>query len=201
MKKISFPYAVPFFAGVILFSPGLSGCDLSVFSGAGKPGTPIDRKAGPVRLGMTVEELEAATNVTEQTAGNPGLIEGERSFEIKRKAVPEGTRSIGLRFLNGRLYRITVDYFPNYFDDARWDALMEVTTGRYGKGWKQKMRMKKYPTELTTWEDEHTRMVLERETRVRITRDQGAKNEYNVLMVLLDMPVWRAREKLEGGMF
>ncbi len=200
MKQSFFRYRY-FPLWILLLLIGIQGCDLSSFSGGKAPSNPIDRKIGPVILGMTVEELEAATEVTEQTAGNPGLIEGERSFELKRKAVPEGMRSIGLRFLDDRLYRITVDYLPNYFDDARWKGLMDVNTERYGKGSTHKIRIKKYPTDLTTWEDKDTRMVLEREQRIKITRDQGVKNQFNVLMVLLDMPIWREREKVEGGLF
>ncbi|HEY5648459.1 MAG TPA: hypothetical protein VIU33_03100, partial [Nitrospiria bacterium] len=161
MRVLSTPRHVPFMVlGMLAAAFFLPGCSMGDSSGGGKsPDIPLDRKAGPVRLGMTVMELEAATEVTEQTERNPGLIEGERSFELKRTAVPEGVRSIGLRFLNDRLYRITLDYIPDHYDDDSWAALLEENTRRYGKGWLQKMRMAKYPTELISWEDENTRLV------------------------------------------
>ena len=47
-------------------------------------GEPIDRKAGPVRLGMSVEEFQKAVKSSEQTGENPGLMDDERSFEVAR---------------------------------------------------------------------------------------------------------------------
>jgi len=71
---------------------------------------PIDRAVGAVQLGMTVEAFQKAVKGADQSGMNPGLIEGEQSFEVLRESLPAGIRLMGCRFLHRRLYRISVEY-------------------------------------------------------------------------------------------
>lgn len=161
---------------------------------------PIDRSAGPVRLGMTVEEFQAAVGNTEQTKMNPGLIKDERSFEVKKGSLPEGVRSIGCRFLNDRLYRITVDYREGFFDEHRWDEVINQKMERYGEVPIRARRLSKYPTETIEWDDPETRLVIQREQRLRI-ESRKMVTRYNVLMVLLDQATWQERSEIKGPIF
>jgi len=174
---------------------GLSGV-YSVVSAA----DPIDRKAGPVRLGMTVEEFQKAVKSSEQTGENPGLIEDERSFEVLRESLPPEIRAMGGRFLHGRLYRVTVEYRPGYFDEARWDDWIKKDMERYGKVPVESKTLGERPFEFIQWDDPQTRLVLQREHRMRFESKQLVK-QYNVVMILLDQALWKERQEAEGSLF
>jgi hypothetical protein len=174
---------------------GLSGV-YSVVSSA----DPIDRKAGPVRLGMTVEEFQKAVKSSEQTGENPGLIEDEQSFEVLRESLPPEIRVMGCRFLHGRLYRVTVEYRPGYFDEARWDDWIKKNMERYGKVPIESKTLGERPFEFVQWDDSQTRLVLQREHRMRFESKRLVK-QYNVVMILLDQALWKERQEAEGSLF
>ena len=161
---------------------------------------PIDRAAGPVRLGMTVAEFQKAVKGSEQTGENPGLIEDERSFEVLRESLPREIRVMGCRFLHGRLYRVTVEYREGFFDEARWDNLVKKDMERYGKVPVQSKSLGEHPFEFVQWDDPQTRLVLQRELRMRFESKQLVK-QYNVVMILLDQALWNERQEAEGSLF
>jgi len=163
-------------------------------------GEPIDRKAGPVRLGMTVEEFQKAVKSSEQTRENPGLIEDERSFEIARESLPQEIRGMGCRFLHGRLYRATVEYREGYFDEARWDDWVKKNMERYGKVPVESKTLGERPFEFAQWDDPQTRLILQREHRIRFESKQLVK-QYGVVMILLDQALWKERQEAEGSLF
>jgi hypothetical protein len=163
-------------------------------------GEPIDRKAGPVRLGMTVEEFQKAVKSSEQTGENPGLIEDERSFEVARESLPQEIRGMGCRFLHGRLYRVTVEYRQDYFDVARWDDWIKKNMERYGKVPIESKTLGERPFEFVQWDDSQTRLVLQREHRMRFESKQLVK-QYTVVMILLDQALWKERQEAEGSLF
>lgn len=181
-------------------------CGFLTFSWAaavGGPGpvtSPIDRTTGSVRLGMTVEEFQKAVKSTEQTGMNPGLIEDERSFEVARESLPAEIRVMGCRFLHGRLYRITVEYREDVFDEARWNDLVKKKMERYGKVPIESKTMGERPVEIIQWDDPKTRLVLQREHRMRFESKQFVKR-YGVLMILLDQALWNERQEAEGSLF
>jgi hypothetical protein len=163
-------------------------------------GEPIDRKAGPVRLGMSVEEFQKAVKSSEQTGENPGLIEDERSFEVARESLPQEIRGLGCRFLHDRLYRVTVEYREGYFDEARWDDWIKKNMERYGKVPIESKTLGERPFEFVQWDDPHTRLVLQREHRMRFESKQLVK-QYNVVTILLDQALWKERQEAEGSLF
>lgn len=131
---------------------------------------------------------------------NLGLIEDERSFEIDRESHPEEVRSMGCRFLHGRLYRITVEYRDGVFDEARWDALVKKNMERYGKVPIQSQSLRDRPTDFIQWDDSQTRLLLQREHRLGFESKKFVKR-YTVLMVILDQALWRERQEAEVPLF
>ncbi|HTN44419.1 MAG TPA: hypothetical protein VMN77_11550 [Nitrospiria bacterium] len=185
---------LPFAIGVALL------CGLSGVYSAVHAADPIDRKAGPVRLGMTVGEFQKAVKSSEQTGENPGLIGDERSFEVLRESLPPEIRVMGCRFLHGRLYRVSVEYRPGYFDEARWDDWIKKNMQRYGKVPIESKTLGERPFEFVQWDDPQTRLVLQREHRMRFESKQLVK-QYNVVMILLDQALWNERQEAEGSVF
>jgi hypothetical protein len=171
-----------------------------LFGTKGLAADSIDRKAGPVRLGMTVGEFQKSVKSSEQTGENPGLIEDERSFEVARESLPQEIRAMGCRFLHGRLYRVTVEYREGYFDEARWDDWVKKNMERYGKVPIESKTLGERPFEFVQWDDPQTRLVLQREHRMRFESKQLVK-QYNVLMILLDQALWKERQEAEGSLF
>lgn len=178
---------------------GLVGFSLSGTKGLAAD--PIDRRAGPVRLGMTIGEFQKAVKSGEQTGENPGLIEDERSFEVARESLPQEIRGMGCRFLHGRLYRVTVEYREGYFDEARWVDWIKKNMERYGKVPIESKTLGERPFEFVQWDDSQTRMVLQRELRMRFESKQLVKQYYNVVMILLDQALWKERQEAEGSLF
>lgn len=162
--------------------------------------SPIDRKIDPVRLGMTLLEFQKSVKSTEQTGINLGLIEDERSFEVARASLPEEVRSMGCRFLHGRLYRITVEYRDVVFDEARWDDLVKKNMEWYGKAPIQFQGMTERPVEVIQWDDPQTRLVLQREHRMGFESQKFVKR-YVVVIILLDQALWKERQESEGSLF
>ena len=158
---------------------------------------PIDRHAGPVWLGMSLREFKDAVRSSDQTEMNPGLTNEEKSFEIRRESLPDGIRAMGCRFLNGRLYRITADYNVGVFDEVHWSEVIRDNRERYGKAPLRLRRLSKYPTEVIQWEDSVTRLVLQRERRMRM-KSRKLVEQTVVLMVLLDRVLWAERQAAEG---
>jgi len=161
---------------------------------------PIDRTVGLIRLGMTAEEFQKTVKSSEQTGLNPGLIEGERSFEVARDSLAQEIRAMGCRFLHGRLYRITVEYREGAFDETRWDALLKRNMERYGKVPVRSQTLGERPIEFVQWDDPNTRLLLQREHRMRFESKQF-KKQYGVVMVLLDQALWNERQEAEGPLF
>jgi hypothetical protein len=157
----------------------------------------IDRTVGLIRLGMTVEEFQKAVQSSEQTGMNPGLIEDERSFEIARDSLAPDIRVMGCRFLHGRLYRITVEYRENSFDQTQWDDRVKKNMERYGKVPVQSQRLGERPVEFIQWDDSNTRLLLQREHRMGFESKQIVKR-YSVVMILLDQALWNERQEAEG---
>jgi len=160
----------------------------------------IDRTVGLIRLGMTVEEFQKAVQSSEQTGMNPGLIEDERSFEIARDSLAPEIRVMGCRFLHGRLYRITVEYRENSFDQARWDERVNKNMERYGKVPVQSQRLGERPVEFIQWDDPNTRLLLQREHRMGFESKQVVK-KFSVSMILMDLALWNERQEAEGSLF
>ncbi len=160
----------------------------------------IDRTVGSIRLGMTVEEFQKAVKNSEQTGLNPGLIQDERSFEVARESLVPEIRAVGCRFLHGRLYRITVEYREGAFDETRWDALVKKNMERYGKAPIQSQTLGERPIEFIQWDDPKTRLLLQREHRMRFESKQLVKR-YGVVMILLDQALWSERQEAEGSLF
>ncbi len=160
----------------------------------------IDRTVGSIRLGMTVEEFQKAVKNSEQTGMNPGLIEDERSFEVARESLVQEIRAVGCRFLHGRLYRITVEYREGAFDETRWDALVKKNMERYGKVPMQSQTLGRRPIEYLQWDDPQTRLLIQREHRMRF-ESKEAVMQYGVLMILLDQALWNERQEAEGSLF
>lgn len=167
---------------------------------AGPLTAPIDRTVGSIRLGMTVEEFQKAVKNSEQTGMNPGLIEDERSFEVARESLVQEIRAVGGRFLHGRLYRITVEYREGAFDETRWDALVTKNRERYGKAQIRKQSLGSRPVEFIQWDDPQTRLLLQREHRMRFESKQAVK-QYGVVMILMDLALWNERQEAEGSLF
>lgn len=165
---------------------------------------PIDRAIsllrGSIRLGMTVEEFQKAVKSSDQTGMNPGLIEDERSFEVARESLVQEIRAMGCRFLHGRLYRITVEYREGAFDESRWDALVTKNRERYGKAQIRKQSLGSRPVEFIQWDDPKTRLLLQREHRMRFESKQAVKR-YGVVMILMDQVLWNERQEAEGSLF
>jgi len=161
---------------------------------------PIDRAVGAVQLGMTVEAFQKAVKGADQSGMNPGLIEGEQSFEVLRESLPAGIRLMGCRFLHRRLYRISVEYREGTFDEARWDALIKTNMERYGKVPIETKILGERPFEFVEWNDSRTRMVLQRELRMRLESNRLTKR-YRVVMILLDLALWNERQEAEGSLF
>ena len=161
---------------------------------------PIDRAVGLIRLGMTVEEFKKAVQSSEQTGMNPGLIEDERSFEVARESLVPEIRAVGCRFLHGRLYRITVGYREGAFDEPRWDAVVTKNRERYGKAQIRKQALGSRPVEFIQWDDPKTRLLLQREHRMRFESEQAVKR-YGVVMILMDQALWNERQEAEGSLF
>ncbi|MBI3597264.1 MAG: hypothetical protein HY203_08950 [Nitrospirae bacterium] len=161
---------------------------------------PIDRKVGSLRLGMTVEAFQKTVKSREQTGENPGLIEDERSFEVARESLSQEIRGMGCRFLHGRLYRVTVEYREGYFDEARWDDWVKKNMERYGKVPIESKTLGERPFEFVQWDDPQTRLVLQREHRMRFESKQLVK-QYGVVMILLDQALWNERQEAEGSLF
>ena len=195
----------------VLFLCGLIGLPWTVASvtraggpeGADHPAratVPIDRTVGLIRLGMTVEEFQKAVQSSEQTGMNPGLIEDERSFEVARESLVPEIRAVGCRFLHGRLYRITVEYREGAFDETRWDAVVEKNSEQYGKAPIRKQSLGSRPVEFIQWDDPKTRLLLQREHRMRFESKQAVKR-YGVVMILMDQALWNERQEAEGSLF
>ena len=161
---------------------------------------PIDRAIGPVRLGMTVEAFQKAVKSSEQTGSNPGLIEDERSFEVRRESRGPEISLMGCRFLHGRLYRITAEYREGFFDEARWDGLLKGNMERYGTAPVESKTLGERPFEFVQWDDPKTRLVLQREFRMRFESQQLVKR-YRVVIILLDQALWNERLEAEGSPF
>ncbi|MBI3995964.1 MAG: hypothetical protein HY349_08315 [Nitrospirae bacterium] len=164
------------------------------------PVVPIDRRVDAIHLGMTVEEFQKAVKSSEQTGMNPGLIENERSFEITRESLIPEIRVMGCRFLHDRLYRVTVEYREGAFDEIRWDGLVKKNMERYGKVPVRSRALGERPIEYIEWDDPDTRLVLQREHRMRFESKQVVK-KYSVLMILLDQVLWNERQEAEGSVF
>ena len=160
----------------------------------------IDRTVGLIRLGMTVEEFQKAVQSSEQTGMNPGLIEDERSFEVARESLVPEIRAVGCRFLHGRLYRITVEYREGAFDETRWDAVVEKNSEQYGKAPIRKQSLGSRPVEFIQWDDPKTRLLFQREHRMRFESKQAVKR-YGVVMILMDQALWNERQEAEGSLF
>ncbi len=161
---------------------------------------PIERQVGPVRLGMKVQEFQETVKSTEQVGPGLGLLENERSFEVDRGGLPEGMRSMGCRFLDDQLYRITVDFREGYFDEARWNETIKKHMEQYGKAPIQSPRLKARPTDLIQWDDDRTRFLIQREHRMRLESEKRVIR-FTVMMVLLDRALWEKREASEISIF
>lgn len=161
---------------------------------------PIDRAVGSVHLGMTVEAFQKTVKSSEQTGSNPGLIEGERSFEVLRESRTPEIRLMGCRFLHGRLYRIAAEYREGFFDEARWEDLVKKNMDRYGKVPIKSKTLGERPFEFIQWDDPQTRMVLQREHRMRF-ESKRLVQRYGVVMILLDQALWNERQEAEGSLF
>jgi hypothetical protein len=149
---------------------------------------------------MTVEEFQKAVKSSDQTAMNPGLIEDERSFEVARESLVQEIRAMGCRFLHGRLYRITVEYREGAFDESRWDALVTKNRERHGKAQIRKQSLGSRPVEFIQWDDSQTRLLFQREHRMRFESKQAVKR-YGVVMILMDLALWNERQEAEGSLF
>ena len=204
MRRYRITIGVLFLCGLI----GLPWTAASVARAGGPAGSdhpapatvPIDRTVGPIRLGMTVEEFQKAVKSSDQTGMNPGLIEDERSFEVARESLVQEIRAMGCRFLHGRLYRITVEYREGAFDERRWDALVTKNRERYGKAQIRKQSLGSRPVEFIQWDDPKTRLLLQREHRMRFESKQAVKR-YGVVMILMDQVLWNERQEAEGSLF
>jgi len=182
-------------------SPGLAGGPVRSEKPAPSPAkSPIDRKIGAVRLGMALEEFLKSVKNTEQSGPNLGLIEDERSFEVARASLPEEVRSMGCRFLHGRLFRITVEYRDMVFDEVRWDGLLKKNMEQYGKVRIQSKTLGERLVEIIQWDDPQTRLILQRAHRMGFESKKFVKR-YVVVMILLDQALWKERQESEGSLF
>lgn len=192
--------------GILVLSGavGISSAGVAETRAGSNPETPaaapIDRAIGSVRLGMTVEAFQKAVTSSEQTGSNPGLIEDERSFEVRRESRGPEIRLMGCRFLHGRLYRITAEYREGFFDEARWDELLKTNMERYGKAPVESKTLGERPFEFVQWDDSQTRLVLQRELRMRFESKQLVKR-FGVVVILLDQALWKERQEAEGSLF
>jgi hypothetical protein len=200
MGRIRITISILILAGAVGFSSaGVTGSRAA--SNPEAPAVaPIDRAIGPVRLGMTVEAFQKSVKSSEQTGSNPGLIEGERSFEVSRESRGPEIRLMGCRFLHGRLYRITAEYREGFFDEARWDGLLKTNMERYGKAPVESKTLGEHPFEFVQWDDPQTRLVLQREHRMRFESKQLVKR-FRVVIILLDQALWNERQEAEGSLF
>lgn len=189
------PYRIVIGAGLVLGWIGVASSGTN-----GLAAEPINRAAGPVRLGMTVEEFQKAVKSIEQTGENPGLMQGERSFEVSRESLGPEFRAMGCRFLNGRLYRLTAEYRADYFDEARWDEWLKEKMERYGKVPVESKMLGERPFEFVQWDDPKTRMILQRELRMRFKSKKLVK-QYRIVLILLDQALWKERQEAEGSLF
>jgi hypothetical protein len=71
---------------------------------------------------------------------------------------------------------------------------------RYGKVPVESKTLGERPFEFIQWDDPQTRMVLQRELRMRFESKQLVK-QYNVMMILLDQALWKERQEAEGSLF
>ena len=163
---------------------------------AAPPHPPIDRVLGALRLGMSVEQFQAAVPGDEQTGPENDLMPEERLFAVLRGGLPEGARGSGVRFLHGRLYRITADYREGTFDEARWKDLIGKNTERYGPPISQNRNVGERVLEILQWDDPKTRLVIQRELRMRIENKKMVK-KFTVLIMLLDRELWKERSEYE----
>jgi len=71
---------------------------------------------------------------------------------------------------------------------------------RYGKVPIETKILGERPFEFVEWNDSRTRMVLQRELRMRLESNRLTKR-YRVVMILLDLALWNERQEAEGSLF
>ena len=160
---------------------------------------PLDRSFQACRLGMSPEELRKAAPVVEMKDFYLSLLPGERFFRVKAESLPEGVRQLSCRIYQDQVFKISVEYEQNWFDDEGWDAMLTDAMERYGKVPLMRKDLRDKIYQNVRWEDSASIYILRRELRLRY-KDKKISNRSTLYKVYLDKPLWEKRTKAEMDM-
>ena len=170
---------------------------LILFPSAAPAVEPIDRQFESLRLGMTPQDFQKAFPAQEHRDLYLGLLPGERVFAVTETALPQGVASLTGRFFHDRLYKISVEYARDRFDEEVWKSLVSRQMDRYGRVPVQQQPIGERINEFIRWEDGATVYILQRELRIRFEQKKMVKN-FSVFFTYLDKSIWDERLKAEA---
>lgn len=163
-------------------------------------GVPIERSFAKLKLGMTIEAFLKQYPAQERTDPFLNLAPGERFFEIKENSLPKNVAALAAKFLNNRLYRLSLEYTKEFAEQTSWEALLTKTAQKYGKVVVQSSSQGEKVVEIARWDDGTTTLILQREGKPRF-ESKKFKTVFTISVVYLDDALWNERLALEQEMF
>ena len=160
-------------------------------------GALIERQFGSLVLGMTVEAFRKAAPSLELKEAYLNLLPDERFLSVMDVALPKGVVQLTGRFYRDRLYKISVEYARDGFDEEAWTSMVSRQMERYGKVPIQRQPIGERINEIIRWDDGSTVLILQRELRMRFEQKKLVKS-FGVFVTYLDQSVWK--ERLEAEM-
>ncbi len=153
---------------------------------------PLDRSFESLRLGMTLQAFQGSVPSIESKEFYLNLLPGERFFKVLDNAVPEGVAALTVRFYQGRLYKILVEYQRDWFVAEDWTQLIDGQMQRYGEVVIQQKPIRERMLEIARWEDRTSIYIIQREIRMSFKEKKMAKS-FAVFVTYLDKPLWDKR--------
>ncbi len=163
-------------------------------------GVPIERSFAKLKLGMTIEAFTKQYPAQERTDSFLNLVSGERFFEISAAKLPKDVAALACKFLNNRLYRISVEYTKEFAERTSWEALLTKTAKKYGKVTVQANTEGDKHIEIARWDDGTTTLILQQEGKARF-ESKKFKTVFTFSVVYLDDALWNERLAMEQELF
>ena len=173
---------------------------LSVFFTLVSAGLPIERSFAKLKLGMTIEAFSKQYSAQERTDPFLNLASGERFFEVSTAALPKDVAALACKFLNNRLYRISVEYTKEYAERVNWEDWLAETAKKYGKVTVQSNAERNKRIEIARWDDGITTLILQRVEQVSF-ESKKLKEEFTFSVAYLDDALWKERLAMEEILF
>ena len=157
----------------------------------------LERNLQTLHLGMTPQAFQEAVPSDEMKKMYLSLLPGEQFFTVKEEALMEGIVELTGRFFNKKLFKITVGYAQDWYDESSWDALISEYLEKYWEVPLEERMMREGKIQIARWEDSSTVYILRRQVKLRF-KESKLINKSTVVRTILDKVLWDKRVKAEN---